>query len=50
MTDENLVDPMKLDSVSIQLNQGTFTAIDQKKPLLDLKDLSGWMSLINGSR
>ncbi|MFM8431724.1 MAG: hypothetical protein ACKOA1_02910, partial [Bacteroidota bacterium] len=48
VTDENMVDTVKSDTVLDELQQGTLRAINQKKPLMDPDDLSGWVSLVDG--
>jgi hypothetical protein len=47
VADENVVDPVELDAITVQLDQRSFPAIHQKKPLMDVDHLSGRMSLVN---
>ena len=48
--DKNMIDPVKFNLVPVHLNERTFSAIYQKKPLVDIDHLSGWMSLVDRGR
>jgi hypothetical protein len=44
VTDENMVDLPQADPVFAKLHLGPFSAIDQKKPLIHIQQMSGGKS------